>query len=80
MIAYFWYRAEPVAWTTMRTMKEAENFQEAVTILSETYNLASSYLIVSGVNEDEGMIIEKDRYKVIKTRSLDTKNGIWFLV
>ncbi len=46
-------------------MEEAQTYDEAVEMLTTTNNIAPAYVIVSGVKENEGTVIEKGRNHVI---------------
>ena len=63
---YIWHRGIPVAWMTRNVLEKAESYNEAIDIITTTNILHGAYLIVSGVNENEGTVITKDRYEVIK--------------
>jgi hypothetical protein len=60
--------------------EEADSYEEAVRLLSVSHNIAPSYLIISGVKRDEGVVLEKGRFKVDHRRELSTSNGVWYLV
>ena len=49
-------------------------------MLKITNHIGKSYLIVGGVEKNQGIVIEKGRYKVDHERVLDVDNGIWYLV
>ena len=61
-------------------MENAETYEEAVQMLSEAKHIQPAYFIVSGVEGDQGTIISKDRYSVADTRSLNSEEGVWYLV
>lgn len=61
-------------------MFEADSYKEIIEVTSKAINMQRVYLIISGINKDEGIVIEKHRYGVYHTRSLDSDAGIWFLV
>ena len=49
-------------------------------MLNSTVNIQPIYLMLIGVNSNEGSVITKDRYQISNIRSLDVENGIWYLV
>jgi hypothetical protein len=58
--------------------QNAENYSQAVQMLSETKIIASCYYIVVGTQKNEGIVIERNRLDTYKKYELSEKN--WFLV
>jgi acid ceramidase len=55
----------------------ADNYEEAVDILKNTKINTPCYIIVGGINENEGIIITRNRDNTNHTVSLDENN--WFV-
>jgi len=43
-------------------------------------NICSSFIILSGVEKNQGVVIDKFHSRANTIRTLDVDNGIWFLV
>ena len=60
--------------------KDQINFNEAVSILSNTPLITPSYIIVAGTAPASGVVITRDRDKAIDKMFLDPDNGSWFVL
>jgi len=63
-----------------KVMLEANSYEDAVRLYSSNTISAPVYFSVSGVNKNEGIIIERDFDKVDNIEHLDVDNGKWFIV
>ena len=64
-----------------KVLENAETFDQAVEMFSKEEFGAPCYLIVSGVNKDEGVVITRDRYGVNNISRIDTMvKDQWFIV
>lgn len=61
-----------------KTVLEEDSFEAAVKRLNETKLIASMYYIVSGLNPNEGVVIERDRTFINGFYSINESN--WYLV
>jgi hypothetical protein len=56
---------------------EALSFNEAVEILKKTYINTPCYIIVGGINENEGIVITRDREGTNHTSEMSSSN--WYV-
>ncbi|CAI5445268.1 unnamed protein product [Caenorhabditis angaria] len=72
----------PVSFFIRETLENAENYEIAVDRLSKTHLISPSYIIVAGVNKNEGVVISRNRWKAADIYKLDTfgKKNQWYLV
>ncbi len=63
-----------------KVLLEANSYEDAVRLYSSNIISAPAYFIVSGVNKNEGIIIERDFDKVENIENLDVDNGKWFIL
>lgn len=64
-----------------RVLETAQNFKEAVEMLSTEEFAAPAYLTVSGMEQNEGVVITRDRRGVYNISQIDVQSkDEWFLV
>ncbi|XP_069368508.1 N-acylethanolamine-hydrolyzing acid amidase isoform X2 [Paralichthys olivaceus] len=70
----------PVSWLVRETLEAAEDFQNAVMLLSKIPIITGVYYIVGGVRAKEGVVITRDRMGPADIWPLDPLYGRWFRV
>jgi len=63
-----------------KVMLQAESYDEAVKLYSENEISAPVYFSISGIKNNEGVIISRDHERVDAIERLDVGNGKWFIV
>ena len=61
-----------------KTLMEADNYEEAVQMLSTAPLIAPVYYIIAGLGPNEGALLSRDRQKSIQPLFLD--NSTWYLL
>jgi len=62
------------------TLTNVNSFDEAVQAISKTSLVAPSYVIMSGANPGEGVVVTRNRFDVADLWKLDLNANRWFLV
>lgn len=74
-------KAQAVPFFIRRVLGKAKNFNEAVELFKNEEFGAPCYLIVSGINKNEGVVITRDRSDVYNISQINTdKENQWFIV
>jgi len=69
-----------LAFETRDLMRDSTSYDSAKSKLSSNILLAPAYFILSGNQSGQGCIITRTRNSTLNIKSLDLKNGIWYLV
>ncbi|CDW76110.1 UNKNOWN [Stylonychia lemnae] len=64
-------------WTIREALESCEDYACAVLKVSTDHHIAPSYMIVSGLKNNEGTIITRDRFSVANVRQISDQN--WYL-
>ena len=78
--SYFLHRSSPSAYLIRKVLEKADNFDEAVKMLSETRLIAPTYFIVSGTQPHEGVVITRGANEVRNMSWLSENDPDWFIV
>lgn len=70
----------PVPYIIRKVLENAENFDDAVNMLSREKFASNAYLIVSGIDINEGVVLTRNKNSLDFSSQVDEKNGDWFVV
>jgi len=70
----------PIPYIIRNVLENANDYKTAVNKLSKEAFAANAYIIVSGINKKEGVVITRDRNKVYNISNINEENENWFLV
>lgn len=74
-------RVLPIPYFIRNVLDEAEDYQTAKKMLSDEPFGANAYIIISGIEKNEGTIITRDRNKVVNISNINEEiENEWFLV
>ncbi|KAL8206641.1 UNVERIFIED_CONTAM: hypothetical protein K2H54_016728 [Gekko kuhli] len=79
-VAAFLNHDVPVSWLARTVLSEADCFETATLMLSQTPIIASVYYIIGGAKPNEGMIITRNRKGPLDIWPLDPLTGGWYRV
>jgi len=77
---YLYHFSMPSAYLARKALEDANNFKEAVAMISETQIIAPTYFILSGTESHEGVIIQRDANGINATTWLQESDNDWFIV
>jgi len=61
-------------------LEQQPSYQSALHAMQTAHMASVSYMILGGVNKDEGAVVTRERHKALDTWTLDSTAGRWFLV
>ena len=73
-------KAIPIPYFIRNVLEQAENYENAIRMLSDEEFAAPCYLIISGIEKNEGAVITRDRHGVYNISQIDLNTNQWFLV
>ena len=70
----------PVPYIIRKVLEMAKNYEDAVEMLSKEKFASNAYLIVSGIDINEGVVLTRSKNSLVNSSRIDENNEEWFVV
>jgi len=75
-----YHKEQLIQWVMRESLENDNSYEEAYERLTTSKVPAPVYYIISGVSNNQGSIIRKEREGTFVSDSLNTERGVWFIV